>query len=93
MPAQEVFLPKKRTLEETLAFAAEQLPLLEATVFSVEALEPALKQLGTDEGVDREGELHAAARDPDRQDREPAAAGIDGRLRQGANAGPGAALS
>jgi len=47
-PPQEVFLPKKRTLEETLAFTAELLTVVEATPFSVEALEPALKQLGTD---------------------------------------------
>jgi glutamyl-tRNA synthetase len=48
MPAPEVFVPKKRTLEETLAFAAEQLAVLEATDFTEEALEPALKQLGVD---------------------------------------------
>jgi glutamyl-tRNA synthetase len=48
MPAAEVFLPKKRTLEETLAFAGEQLTVLESTDFTVEALELALKQLGTD---------------------------------------------
>ena len=47
-PPQEIFLPKKRTLEETLAFTAELLTVVEATPFSVEALEPALKQLGTD---------------------------------------------
>ncbi|HTD95961.1 MAG TPA: glutamate--tRNA ligase [Edaphobacter sp.] len=46
LPTQEVFLPKKRTLEETLAFAAEQLTLLEATDWTTEALEPALKKLG-----------------------------------------------
>ncbi|HEX4651543.1 MAG TPA: glutamate--tRNA ligase, partial [Granulicella sp.] len=46
LPSQEVFLPKKRTLEETLAFAAEQLTVLEATEWTVAALEPALKQLG-----------------------------------------------
>ena len=45
-PAPEVFLPKKRTLEETVAFAAEQLTLLESTPFTVEELEPALKKLG-----------------------------------------------
>jgi glutamyl-tRNA synthetase len=45
-PTQEVFLPKKRTLEETLAFAAEQLTVLEATDWTHEALEAALKQLG-----------------------------------------------
>jgi glutamyl-tRNA synthetase len=48
MPAVEVFVPKKRTLEETVAFAAEQLAVLEATDFTVEALEAALKQLGID---------------------------------------------
>ena len=46
VPAQEVFLPKKRTVEETLAFATEQLAVLEATDWSTEALEPALKKLG-----------------------------------------------
>jgi glutamyl-tRNA synthetase len=50
IPGQEVFLPKKRTLEETLAFAAEQLTLLEATPFTVEELEPALKKLGEEKG-------------------------------------------
>ncbi|HEX4029054.1 MAG TPA: glutamate--tRNA ligase [Terracidiphilus sp.] len=46
MPSPEVFLPKKRTLEETLAFAAEQLTMLEATSWTGAALEAALKQLG-----------------------------------------------
>jgi len=46
LPSQEVFLPKKRTLEETLAFAAEQLTVVEATDWTVAALELALKQLG-----------------------------------------------
>jgi glutamyl-tRNA synthetase len=46
LPTPEVFLPKKRTIEETLAFAVEQLALLEATDWTVEALEPALKKLG-----------------------------------------------
>jgi glutamyl-tRNA synthetase len=46
MPSAEVFIPKKRTLEDTLAFAAEQLTVLEATDWTHEALEPALKQLG-----------------------------------------------
>ena len=48
MPPPEVFVPKRRTLEETLAFAAEQLAVLEATDFTEEALESALKQLGVD---------------------------------------------
>jgi glutamyl-tRNA synthetase len=47
-PAQEIFLPKKRTLEETLAFAASQLAVLEATEWTKEAIEPALKKLGED---------------------------------------------
>src|ERR1700722_12689385 len=46
MPPAEVFVPKKRTSEETLAFAAEQLTVLEATDWTHEALEPALKKLG-----------------------------------------------
>ncbi|WP_263383421.1 glutamate--tRNA ligase [Granulicella arctica] len=46
MPPQDVFLPKKRTLEETLVFAAEQLLTLEATDWTTEAIEPALKALG-----------------------------------------------
>jgi glutamyl-tRNA synthetase len=46
LPSPEVFLPKKRALEETLAFAAEQLAVLEATDWSAETLEPALKKLG-----------------------------------------------
>jgi len=50
LPTEAVFLPKKRTLEETLAFAAEQLPVLEATEWTVAALEPALKQFGEAHG-------------------------------------------
>ena len=46
MPAAEIFVPKKRMLEETLVFAAEQLALLEATEWTTEALEAALKKLG-----------------------------------------------
>jgi glutamyl-tRNA synthetase len=46
MPGPEVFVPKKREIAETLAFAAEQLALLEATDWTTEALEPALKKLG-----------------------------------------------
>ena len=46
LPTQETFLPKKRTLEETLTFAADQLTLLEATDWTTEALEPAIKKLG-----------------------------------------------
>ncbi|HZY62076.1 MAG TPA: glutamate--tRNA ligase [Edaphobacter sp.] len=46
LPPPEVFLPKKRTIEETLAFVADQLTTLEATDWTHEALEPALKKLG-----------------------------------------------
>jgi glutamyl-tRNA synthetase len=46
LPTQEIFLPKKRTLEETLAFATEQLVVLEATDWTHDALEPALKKFG-----------------------------------------------
>jgi glutamyl-tRNA synthetase len=50
LPTQEVFLPKKRTLEETVAFVAEQLTVLEATDWTHEAMEPALKKLGEEKG-------------------------------------------
>ncbi len=46
LPSAEVFIPKKRTLEETLAFAAEQLIVLESAEWTKEALEAALKKLG-----------------------------------------------
>jgi glutamyl-tRNA synthetase len=49
LPTPEVFVPKKRTLEETLAFATEQLAVLEVTDWTHEALEPALKKLGEEE--------------------------------------------
>jgi glutamyl-tRNA synthetase len=49
LPTPEVFLPKKRTLEETIAFATEQLAVLEAADWTHEALEPALKKLGEEE--------------------------------------------
>jgi glutamyl-tRNA synthetase len=46
MPPAEVWVPKKRTPEEALLFAADQLALLEVTDWSHDALEPALKKLG-----------------------------------------------
>jgi glutamyl-tRNA synthetase len=49
LPSAEVFIPKKRTLEETLAFAINQLAVLEATDWTTTALEPALKKLGEEE--------------------------------------------
>jgi len=47
MPPTEMFLPKKRTLEETLGFAAEQLAVLETCEWHVEALDATLRALGT----------------------------------------------
>jgi glutamyl-tRNA synthetase len=49
LPTPEVFVPKKRNLEDTIAFATEQLAVLEATDWTHEALEPALKKLGEEE--------------------------------------------
>jgi glutamyl-tRNA synthetase len=49
VPAPEVFIPKKRSLEETIAFATEQLAVLEVTDWTHEALERALKKLGEEE--------------------------------------------
>ena len=45
-PAPEVFLPKKRTLEETLAFAAEQLTAIEVSDWTTESLDSVLRTLG-----------------------------------------------
>jgi glutamyl-tRNA synthetase len=47
VPPQEVFLPKKRTLEETMAFAVEQLAALEGCDWTLEALDAALRGVGT----------------------------------------------
>ncbi len=46
LPTPEVFLPKKRALDETLAFTAELLPTLEAAVWSHDSLDAALRALG-----------------------------------------------
>ncbi len=46
IPSEAVFLPKKRSMEETLAFAQDQLAILEATEWNHDALESALKKLG-----------------------------------------------
>jgi glutamyl-tRNA synthetase len=46
VPSQEIFLPKKRTLEETLVFAQDQLATLEAADWTHDSLEQALKKLG-----------------------------------------------
>ncbi len=45
-PAESVWLPKKRTFEETVAFAAEQLSALEAATWDAASIESALKALG-----------------------------------------------
>jgi glutamyl-tRNA synthetase len=50
MPPESVWLPKKRTPEETLAFAAEQLAVLEATAWDVASIEAAMKLLGEAKG-------------------------------------------
>lgn len=45
MPSPEVFLPKKRTLEETLAFIPEILTSLESADWSVSGLDTSLREL------------------------------------------------
>lgn len=50
MPPESTWLPKKRTPEDTLAFAAEQLTALETAAWEPHALEAALKQLGETKG-------------------------------------------
>jgi glutamyl-tRNA synthetase len=46
LPPESVWLPKKRTPEETLAFAAEQLSALEAAPWDTVSIDAALKSLG-----------------------------------------------
>ncbi len=46
MPAPEVFVPKKRTLEETNAFAAEMLTVLEGAEWTHDGLDGSLRTLG-----------------------------------------------
>ncbi len=46
LPPPEVFLPKKRTLAETLDFAAAMLAVLEACDWTAEAIDAALRKLG-----------------------------------------------
>jgi glutamyl-tRNA synthetase len=46
MPPESVWLPKKRTPEETLTFAADLLTTLEATSWDKEAIESEMKKLG-----------------------------------------------
>jgi glutamyl-tRNA synthetase len=47
-PPESVWLPKKRTPEETITFAGELLTTLEAVTWEAPAIEAAMKQLGTD---------------------------------------------
>jgi len=47
VPPLEVFLPKKRTLEETLAFTAELLTALEPAEWTAESLDQTLRAVGT----------------------------------------------
>jgi glutamyl-tRNA synthetase len=50
MPPEAVWVPKKRTPEETLAFAAEQLTTLEATNWGEQTIETEMKALGEAKG-------------------------------------------
>ncbi|WP_255551514.1 glutamate--tRNA ligase [Granulicella sp. dw_53] len=45
LPPPEVWVPKKRTPEETLLFAADQLALLETTKWTTQCIDAALRQL------------------------------------------------
>ena len=46
-PAPEIFVPKKRTLEDTLGFAAELLTVLEAADWHTESIDAAVRELLT----------------------------------------------
>jgi glutamyl-tRNA synthetase len=46
LPAENVWVPKKRTSEETLTFAGELLATLEASAWEISAIETAMKTLG-----------------------------------------------
>jgi len=46
MPTPDVFVPKKRSLEDTLAFTADLLTTLEAAPWEPDAIESAMKALG-----------------------------------------------
>jgi glutamyl-tRNA synthetase len=48
MPAPELFVPKKRTLEETLAFTIELLAALETADWTSEALDSTIRAIGVD---------------------------------------------
>ncbi len=83
MPTPDVFVPKKRTLEETLAFAAELLTALETADWtSMTSLDTAIRAARQRKAVVRQRKLHAPPRHPHRQHRLPAAARKPRRLRQ-----------
>jgi glutamyl-tRNA synthetase len=46
LPPESTWLPRKRTIEETLLFAADQLTTLEAAPWDAPSIESALKELG-----------------------------------------------
>ncbi len=46
MPTPEIFVPKKRSLEDTLAFTADLLTTLEAAPWEPDSIEAAMKTLG-----------------------------------------------
>jgi glutamyl-tRNA synthetase len=50
MPAESVWVPKKRTPEDTLAFAGDLLTALEGIAWEAEAIESAMKKLGEEKG-------------------------------------------
>ena len=50
MPPENVWLPKKKTVEEALAFVPEQIASLEACAWEKEPIEAALKALGEQHG-------------------------------------------
>ena len=49
-PSPAIYLPKNRSLEETLSFAGEQLAVLEAAEWTAADLDAALKSLGASKG-------------------------------------------
>jgi glutamyl-tRNA synthetase len=50
MPAESVWVPKKRTAEETLTFASDLLTTLEGTTWEPEKIEADMKKLGEEKG-------------------------------------------
>ena len=50
VPSESVWVPKKRAPEETLAFAAELLTMLEAATWEAPAIEADMKKLGEEKG-------------------------------------------